>query len=140
LIELASHALPFVMSGFSTRTSHAPGIMSDTPLCALKILRAVSLAESVQASHSMAEFGSAPQFDDVQCDTTLADPWEVWWRPMAPRSCSSRDHDVHKGAMEEDRPDPDRPNLLGLDENGLPNDATVIAQDALGAVEDESQG
>lgn len=42
--------------------------------------------------------------------------------------------------MEEDRPDPDRPNLLGLDENGLPNDATVIAQDALGAVEDESQG
>ncbi len=59
---------------------------------------------------------------------------------MAPSSSSRRDHDVHKGAMEDDRPDPDRLNSYGLDENGLPNDATAIAQDALGAVEDGSQG
>ena len=51
-----------------------------------------------------------------------------------------RDHDIHKGAMEEDRPGPERPDAPGLDENGLPNDATAIAQDALGANADNSQG
>ena len=59
---------------------------------------------------------------------------------MARRELSPRDHDIHKGAMEEDRPGPDRPAAPGLDQNGLPNDATAIAQDALGAIVDESQG
>ena len=50
------------------------------------------------------------------------------------------DQDIHKGAMEEGRPGPDWSGAPGLDENGLPNDATAIAQDALGAFYDESQG
>jgi hypothetical protein len=53
---------------------------------------------------------------------------------------TTRDHDVHKGAMEEDRPGPERSDAPGLDENGLPDDATAIAQDALGAKADNSQG
>jgi hypothetical protein len=53
---------------------------------------------------------------------------------------SSADNDVHKGAMEDDRPAPNRSGAPGLDENGLPNDATAIAQDAVGAREDKSQG
>jgi len=51
-----------------------------------------------------------------------------------------RDHDIHKGAMEEERPGPDGAGAPGLDENGLPNDATAIAEDALGANVDNSQG
>jgi hypothetical protein len=51
-----------------------------------------------------------------------------------------RDHDIHKGAMEEDRPLPDQTNSPALDGNGLPNDETAIAQDALGAAIDQSQG
>ena len=39
-----------------------------------------------------------------------------------------QDQDGQKGALEEDRPGPDRPDAPGLDENGLPNDATAIAQ------------
>jgi hypothetical protein len=42
--------------------------------------------------------------------------------------------------MEEDRPGPIRPDAPGLDENGLPNDATTIAQDAEDARVDKSQG
>ena len=53
------------------------------------------------------------------------------------------DPDVHKGALEGDRPD-DRqqgnPNGDGLDQNGLPNDPIATAQDAIGANEDKSQG
>jgi hypothetical protein len=51
-----------------------------------------------------------------------------------------RDQDVHKGAMEEERPGPDRSSAPGLDANGLPNDATAIAQDKVGAQADQSQG
>ena len=51
-----------------------------------------------------------------------------------------RDQDSHKGAIEEERPGPERADTPGLDENGLPNDATAIAQDALGARDDSSQG
>lgn len=47
---------------------------------------------------------------------------------------------MRKGATEDDRPDPNRPGAPGLDDNGLPNDATAIAQDAVGAREDKSQG
>ena len=50
------------------------------------------------------------------------------------------DNDIHKGAKEEDRPGPERPRHPGLDKNGLPNDPIAIAQDALGAYEDKSQG
>jgi hypothetical protein len=50
------------------------------------------------------------------------------------------DNDIHKGAKEEDRPGPERSSHPGLDNNGLPNDPTSIAQDALGANEDKTQG
>ena len=49
------------------------------------------------------------------------------------------DQDIHKGAME----GPDSPgnmNAPGLDESGWPNDPVAIAQDVLGANEDETQG
>jgi hypothetical protein len=51
----------------------------------------------------------------------------------------SDDQDVHKGAMEDERPSATT-NAPGLDDDGLPNDETAIAQDALGAREDGSQG
>jgi hypothetical protein len=50
------------------------------------------------------------------------------------------DNDIHKGAMEDDRPGPERSSHPGLDTNGLPNDPIAIAQDALGANVDRSQG
>jgi hypothetical protein len=59
---------------------------------------------------------------------------------MPTRLPPARDQDIHKGAMEEDREGPERPDLPGLDDNGLPNDATAIAQDALGANADKSEG
>jgi len=54
------------------------------------------------------------------------------------------DPDVHKGAIEGDRPT-DReqvgnPHGTGLDEDGLPDDPIAIAEDVEGANEDESQG
>jgi hypothetical protein len=55
-------------------------------------------------------------------------------------STKHADSDIQKGAKEEDRPGPERSSHPGLDENGLPNDPVAIAQDAIGAVEDESQG
>ena len=54
---------------------------------------------------------------------------------MTPR----HDADVHKGAMEDDRPCL-KTNAPGLDDDGLPNDETAIAEDAIGAREDRSQG
>jgi len=54
-------------------------------------------------------------------------------------AATSRDQDIHKGATEDECPG-DSTNAPGLDENGLPNDETAIAQDALGATEDGSQG
>lgn len=53
---------------------------------------------------------------------------------------ADNDHDIHKGAKEEDRPGPGRSSHPGLDTDGLPNDPIAIAQDALGAREDETQG
>ena len=53
------------------------------------------------------------------------------------------DPDVHKGAIEGDRPDDEQlgnPHGDGLDENGLPDDPVAVAEDALGANEDETQG
>ena len=52
--------------------------------------------------------------------------------------------DEHEGAVEGDKPT-DRPqqgnaNAPGLDENGLPKDCDKIAQDVIGANEDQTQG
>ena len=53
------------------------------------------------------------------------------------------DPDVHKGAIEGDRPTDEHfgnPHGDGLDDNGLPDDPVATAEDALGANEDETQG
>jgi hypothetical protein len=53
------------------------------------------------------------------------------------------DQDVHKGAIEGDRPGDEQmgnPNGLGVDENGLPDDPIARAEDAIGAVEDGTEG
>jgi hypothetical protein len=50
-----------------------------------------------------------------------------------------RDQDEGKGAIEDDRIEKTS-NAPALDANGMPNDPTAIAEDALGAQEDESQG
>jgi hypothetical protein len=52
---------------------------------------------------------------------------------------TSRDQDVHKGAIEDGCPSATT-NAPGLDDDGLPNDEAVIAGNALGAREDGSQG
>jgi hypothetical protein len=61
--------------------------------------------------------------------------------PMATKQ--QDDQDAHKGAIEGDRPQDEQhwnPNGDGLDENGLPADCDKIAEDAIGAIVDESQG
>jgi hypothetical protein len=55
-------------------------------------------------------------------------------------SKDQKDQDVHKGAVENDRPDPKSGGHPGLDDKGLPNDPVAIGQDAEGARDDESQG
>jgi hypothetical protein len=50
------------------------------------------------------------------------------------------DNDIHKGATEDDRPASGQSSHPGLDNNGVPNDPVAIAQDKLGANEDETQG
>ena len=53
------------------------------------------------------------------------------------------DPDVHKGAIEGDRPTDEQlghPHGDGLDEDGLPDDPIAIAEDRIGANEDETQG
>jgi hypothetical protein len=54
------------------------------------------------------------------------------------------DPDVHKGAVEGDRPGDDpqmgNPHDDGIDDEGLPDDPIAIAEDVEGANEDESQG
>jgi hypothetical protein len=52
---------------------------------------------------------------------------------------SSPDGDMHKGAIEDDHPCANS-NAPGLDDDGLPNDEIAIAEDAIGAREDGSQG
>jgi hypothetical protein len=60
-------------------------------------------------------------------------------KTMAMTAPLSPDPDIHKGAMEDDRPCATT-NAPGLDDDGLPNDEIAIAEDALGAREDGSQG
>lgn len=53
------------------------------------------------------------------------------------------DPDIHKGAIEGDRPTDEQignPHGDGINEDGLPDDPIAIAEDALGANEDDSQG
>lgn len=63
---------------------------------------------------------------------------------MTPTALKQQDDpDVHKGAIEGDRPyDEQYGNPHGdvVDENGLPDDRVAIAEDAIGANKDESQG
>ena len=59
---------------------------------------------------------------------------------METTNSSSTDHDARKGAMEDERPHAQESGAPGLDANGLPNDTTAIAQDAVGAREDGTQG
>jgi len=53
------------------------------------------------------------------------------------------DPDVHKGAIEGDRPTDEQignPHGDGVNDDGLPDDPIAIAEDAIGANEDETQG
>jgi hypothetical protein len=58
---------------------------------------------------------------------------------MRPEIDSSADADVHKGAVE-NVDSCDESNAPGLDDDGLPNDDIAIAEDAIGARADGSQG
>ena len=54
-----------------------------------------------------------------------------------------QDPDIHKGAIEGDRPTDEQqgnPSGDGLNDEGLPNDPVATAQDAIGANEDKPQG
>ena len=53
---------------------------------------------------------------------------------------SEVDSDIHKGAIEGPPDDYGKLNAPGLDEDGWPNDEVAIAQDVLGANEDQTQG
>ena len=63
---------------------------------------------------------------------------------MNPTSVGQQnDPDVHKGAIEGDRPTDEQhynPNGEGVDDEGLPDDPIAIAEDREGANADESQG
>jgi hypothetical protein len=59
------------------------------------------------------------------------------------RTNRQKDPDIHKGAIEGDRPGDEQlgnPHGDGVDENGLPDDPIATAEDRIGANEDESQG
>jgi len=58
---------------------------------------------------------------------------------VLPTTRMSRDHDIRKGATE-DGTQSGTTNAPGLDTNGLPNDDRAIAEDAIGARADGSQG
>ena len=58
---------------------------------------------------------------------------------VAIATVTSRDHDIHKGGIEDDRPSATT-NAPGLDGEGLPNDDMAIAESALAARADGSQG
>jgi hypothetical protein len=60
-------------------------------------------------------------------------------RTMRRMAVTSRDQDARKGATEDGRRVATT-NAPGLDDQGLPNDDTAIAQDSIGARSDGSQG
>lgn len=56
---------------------------------------------------------------------------------------TAHDPDSHKGALEGDRPTDEQQSNAhapALDDQGLPSDETAIAEDVIGANEDESVG
>jgi hypothetical protein len=62
---------------------------------------------------------------------------------MPQHPTQSDDPDAQKGAVEGDQPDQPQnanPHGPGVNDQGLPNDPVGIAEDVLGANEDESQG
>ena len=63
---------------------------------------------------------------------------------MTPMAMKQQDDpDVHKGAIEGDRPTDEQignPHGDGLNDEGLPDDPIAIAEDQIGANEDETQG
>ena len=63
---------------------------------------------------------------------------------MTPMAVKQQDDpDVHKGAVEGDRPTDEQqsnPNGDGIDDNGMPDDPVASAEDEIGANEDETQG
>jgi hypothetical protein len=53
------------------------------------------------------------------------------------------DQDVHKGAIEGDRPGDEQignPHGDGINDEGMPDDPVAIAEDQIGANEDKTQG
>jgi hypothetical protein len=58
---------------------------------------------------------------------------------MTTKAITTRDQDIHKGATEDGCPS-EATNAPALDDEGLPNDETAIAEDSLGAREDGTQG
>jgi hypothetical protein len=54
-----------------------------------------------------------------------------------------RDQDIQKGAVEGNRPSDTQQgndNATALDESGMPSDPVAIAEDEIGANEDQTQG
>jgi hypothetical protein len=61
--------------------------------------------------------------------------------PMARKQ--QDDPDIHKGAIEGDRPTDEQlgnPNGDGVNDEGLPDDPVASAEDQIGANEDKTQG
>ena len=65
----------------------------------------------------------------------------IWW--VDPEAAAQQvDPDLHKGAIQGDRPDDEQqgnPNVPALDESGLPAKATAIAEDRIGANVDDNE-
>ena len=65
-------------------------------------------------------------------------------KPSVPNArAEEHDPDIHKGAIEGDRPTDEQygnPNGDGVDDQGMPDDPVATAEDAVGANEDETQG
>jgi len=62
---------------------------------------------------------------------------------MNPTAARQHDPDIHKGAIEGDRPTDEQignPHGDGIDDQGLPDDPIAIAEDVEGANEDGTQG
>jgi hypothetical protein len=62
---------------------------------------------------------------------------------MTQRTYEAADPDLTKGAVEGPPSDEEaqgNPNAPALNEDGLPNDEIAIAEDVIGANEDETQG
>ena len=63
---------------------------------------------------------------------------------MTPMSAKQQDDpDVHKGAIEGDKPTDEQignPHGDGVNDEGLPDDPIAIAEDSIGANEDETTG